>query len=98
MLLGGGAYMCMTMSPRLSCARMARIGEEFWPTWIITGGAAASWARRNASRSLAPATFSEEIEAWMEMSLQADARALTEQALTSMIADYGKAATALIGE
>ena len=42
---GAGAYMWVTMSPRLSSGRMARIGENDWPIWIITGrlkGAAAS--------------------------------------------------------
>src|SRR5271154_3171172 len=60
MLFGGGAYMWETISPRLSRARIARIGEKFWPTWIITGrpkGPAAAWARLSASRSLVPATL-----------------------------------------
>src|SRR5215475_13466345 len=47
MPFGAGAYMWVTMSPRLSSGRMARIGEYDWPMWIITGrlnGAAASCA------------------------------------------------------
>src|SRR5215510_5610917 len=62
MPFGAGAYMWVTMSPRLSSGRTARIGEYDWPMWIITGrlnGAAASCARRSASRSLASATFSD---------------------------------------
>jgi hypothetical protein len=41
---------------------MERIGETDWPMWIITGrlnAEAASCARRNPSRSLVPATFSD---------------------------------------
>ena len=37
MPFGAGAYMWVTMSPRLSSGRIARIGEYDWPTWIITG-------------------------------------------------------------
>jgi hypothetical protein len=62
MPFGAGAYMWVTISPRLSSGRTARMGENDWPMWIITGrlkGAAASCARRSASRSLASATFSD---------------------------------------
>src|SRR6266849_6553526 len=49
MPFGAGAYMWVTMSPRLSSGRIARSGEYDWPMWIITGrskGAAASCARQ----------------------------------------------------
>ena len=60
MLCGSGAYMCVTMSPRLSSASIFGIGDTVWPMWIITGRSpATSCARFNASRSPAPATLND---------------------------------------
>ena len=58
-LFGGGANMCVTISPRLSRLMSLGNGEIVWPIWIITGrlkDVATSCARRNTSKSLAPAT------------------------------------------
>ena len=59
MLLGGGANICVTTSPRLSRLISLGSGETVWPMWIITGrlkDVATSCARLSTSKSLAPAT------------------------------------------
>ncbi len=62
MPFGGGAYTCVTTSPRSSSARMAGSGSADWPMWTISGspnGFTACRARRSASTAFEPATFLE---------------------------------------